>query len=325
MPTTGEPLTTFILRFSVLLAQVNSVAIQQDLPVISDRKIFHRLCQLLTGPALDILETMAHSSPHGFASFETVSTRLLTAARFSEQAGRSLLLSPNSRASSSVPHFGLAAVPSSSLSSSSARVFDSLSPTDASLAPSRAGGRGIGGRGRGDRSSGRGFIGPCHTCGEIGHFRRECPQHPCERCQEHGQPASRCPAPAPKLAASRPISSRALPGPYSFSALPAPPSGAPAAPPAGGTPPSARGPPLRGLVAAASDSDSKFTFDEWINLINKESHPYIFSLTPTVPTVTLPLSPAPGPTSTPAFFRHLYLPRRNWPFTRHFRHARLPT
>ena len=146
------------------------MAAQQDLPAISDRKVVHRLSQILTGPALDILEALAHASSHGFVSFATVSDRLLTAARFSEQAGRSLLLMSNSRVSPSVPQFGLAAVPHSSSGSTSARASgSSLSPSpDAPPAPSRGRGGGIGDRGRGGHSSGRGTIGPCHTCGELG-------------------------------------------------------------------------------------------------------------------------------------------------------------
>ena len=142
-PTAGEPLSTFLLRFSVLIEQHNSVAAQQELPSISDRKLFHRLSQILTGPALDILESLAHSSSHGSPSFDMVSTRLLTAARFSEQAGRPLLLSPHSRVSSSASQFGLAAVPSSSSSPPSARASDSTPSTDAPFSPSRGGGRGI--------------------------------------------------------------------------------------------------------------------------------------------------------------------------------------
>ena len=47
-PTAGEPLSTFLLRFSVLLAQFNSVAAHQNLPAISDRKVFHRLGRILS-------------------------------------------------------------------------------------------------------------------------------------------------------------------------------------------------------------------------------------------------------------------------------------
>ena len=154
----------------------NAVAAQQDLPALSDRKVFHRLSQILTGPALDILEVLAHASSHGFVSFAIVSDRLLTAVRFSEQAGHPLLLTSSSRASQSAPQFVLAAVPHSSSGSTSALALDSSLSLDAPPAPSRGGGGGIGGRGRGGRGSGRGTIGPCHTCGELGHFRRDCPR-----------------------------------------------------------------------------------------------------------------------------------------------------
>jgi hypothetical protein len=218
-----------------------------------------------------------------------MSDRLLTAARFSEQAGRSLLLMSNSCVSPSVPQFGLAAVPHSSSGSTSARASGSSLSPGAPPALSRGRGGGIGDRGRGGHSSGRGTIGPCHTCVELGHFRRDCQQHYCERCHELGHFASRCLAPAPKLDVSRPPLSRVPPGLSPFSAPPAPSGGV--LPPAGGPPLPARGSPLRGLVAV-SDSDSKFTFDEWVALINKDLSPYIFSPEQTDPTVSPPLSPA---------------------------------
>ncbi len=49
---------------------------------------------------------------------------------------------------------------------------------------------------------------------------------------------------------------------------------------------------------AVSDSESKFTFDEWVALIiNKDPSPYIFPPAQTDPTVSPPLSPVSGPNS----------------------------